>query len=241
MSNQRFNERYIEPVRRLTEELGTPNREFFSFIPQSLSRFYFYNTNNTFAVLVSLISWMNGEGRANVVRSALAENSRVNIRTVDSALKELVSKGFIEKKKNVQGNQNEANTYIFKNLTQNPYLLLSEAIHTMKKGIRHKDLRKSLQEFIDQIQKEKASSLLIKRIEKEARENVHAAFKTACEAVAAHLKDDIGVMIDLPLPTKKRENPATKAGKKKKTAPKHNREWVITENNSNGPKVNIRF
>ncbi|WML58550.1 hypothetical protein [Neobacillus sp. PS2-9] len=197
-----FNQRFIEPVTNLYYQLETFNSGYFVVIPQAITRCYFFDTNNTFSVFVALISWFDENGQRDVSRSILAEHSRVTVRTLDKALKELVSKGFISKKGNAHNNEKDANTYTLSDLTKNPYIILSEAIYTTKYGIRDARLRDSIENFVYPLQKEK--SPLLKRIEVTAENDITTAYIIACEAVARHLRDELGINIETPI---KREIP----------------------------------
>lgn len=241
VDKEKFNQNFIKPVSNLYGELDSFNKYHFIVIPQPLSRCHFFSSNNIYSVFTTLLSWFDENGKCDVSRSVLAKHSRINKNTVDKAIVELVSKGFICKKNNIKGNEKDFNTFILNDLTINPYLILSEAIYTIESEIKNTKTDVVANKLIKPLNKENATSILIKRIENEAKKDIYKAYKIACKQVEEHFEKELGIVIEYtPIIKKKPAKIAGKSGTKNVT-PKHNREWKDVIVPANTPKAKIRF
>lgn len=99
------------------------NNDYFLLTPQVLRRCFFLSPNEK-TVLWELMSWMNEFGYCRVAQKTLEMYTGLSDKTVGKMIRGLVKKGFIRKK-----HTNSTDMYMMRDLSKNPYVLLSEGIH----------------------------------------------------------------------------------------------------------------
>ncbi|PEF38835.1 helix-turn-helix domain-containing protein [Bacillus wiedmannii] len=219
-----FKEKYVDPVRNHFKELGTKNGEYYVPFSQVVQRCVFLKPNHKM-VLLELMSWFNEKGRCEVNQKTICRNTGIrSVNTVDTVLDYLVDMKFILKSNKL----GFKNTYISTNWTENPYLILSEAIYAVEElakkqyGVNADTITKKMNSLID---KEDSHKRLIDSIIESG-----FSYKEALKVVCAYANKELKLEMVIPLAKEeKKKKPRAVRGPKKnitsKSKPIRNREW----------------
>lgn len=231
---RKFGEQHIDPVVSSFKELNSPSGGFYTVVPQVVQRCLFLEPKSI-SVLMTLMSYADEKGLCKVNQATIARQVRIkSIKTIDKALDDLVSKRFILKANKI----GQANDYKFRDWSNNPYLILSEAIQKVeieakKSGVTVKSICKVLDKLIED---ESIYTPIVKAIE----EGVDS-YLIAINSVLSFVNDSLGTKIDISVEKKKSSGKrGLKKGVKAKTTPR-NREWNPSSTGEKKGKVRISF
>ena len=119
-----FAELEFEQPKETYVRCSEANNDYFLLVPQVLRRCFFLTPHER-SVLWELMSWMDEDGFCKVSLKTLSMYTGLTEKTVSKMLNGLVQKSIIMRK-----HTNSTDMFLMQDLSKNPYVLISEAVHS---------------------------------------------------------------------------------------------------------------
>ncbi len=130
---KKFIEDIMSDGASMIKKSSLPNQGMFLTIHENIKRCYYLDANEKL-VLFELYSWSSQDGNCKLTMDLISMKLGLSEKTVRTKIKSLKEKKFVTVKK-----ERKSNKYIFNNLKENPYLILSEVIHTFIEDYYYKN------------------------------------------------------------------------------------------------------